>query len=353
MNTDRVKEHKKRIFGWKRAAVWAAAVLGTAILAAVLAFSVSLRRGQEKLKETGSYFEKAADPMPDAGQLEWNGEQYRYREGLINILFLGIDGRGKAEENPAIGFGAKADCIILVSLDTENDTFTFLNISRDAVTPIRWFDSTGKEIGLYDYQLGLQYTMGEGLETSCEYMEEAVSRMLGGIPIQGFCALYWNGVEKLHEELGPVTVEVPEELHELDPYHFLESGKMELTPEQAKSFVQGRDISQTGSNEARMLRQQEYIRALYKILKEKIIRNPFSVYSMKKTVEEYLVTDLETDEILALAWQARKAMGEDIAMLSVPGVTQATQFQDEFLIDKEALEKIRVSIFYDGAGSGQ
>ena len=281
MNTDRVKEHKKRIFGWKRAAVWAAAVLGTAILAAVLAFSVSLRRGQEKLKETGSYFEKAADPMPDAGQLEWNGEQYRYREGLINILFLGIDGRGKAEENSAIGFGAKADCIILVSLDTENDTFTFLNISRDAVTPIRWFDSTGKEIGLYDYQLGLQYTMGEGLETSCEYMEEAVSRMLGGIPIQGFCALYWNGVEKLHEELGPVTVEVPEELHELDPYHFLESGKMELTPEQAKIFVQGRDITKTGSNEIRLQRQQEYMRALYEKVKERVKKDPFSVFSMK------------------------------------------------------------------------
>ena len=118
--------------------------------------------------------------------------------------FLGIDGRGKAEESTAIGFGAKADCIILATLDTKEHTLAFLNISRDSVTPCRWFDSTGKEIGLYDYQLGLQYTMGDGLETSCEYMEEAVSRMLGGIPIHGYAALYWGGVAALQEETGPV-----------------------------------------------------------------------------------------------------------------------------------------------------
>ena len=158
----------------------AAGLLLAWALLLLLVFLARVWQGERKLREPGAYLSGLAEPLPDPQWVSWNGKPYEYREGLINILFLGIDGRGKAEESTAIGFGAKADCIILATLDTKEHTLAFLNISRDSVTPCRWFDSTGKEIGLYDYQLGLQYTMGDGLETSCEYMEEAVSRMLGG-----------------------------------------------------------------------------------------------------------------------------------------------------------------------------
>ncbi len=328
----------------------AAGLLLAWALLLLLVFLARVWQGERKLREPGAYLSGLAEPLPDPQWVSWNGKPYEYREGLINILFLGIDGRGKAEESTAIGFGAKADCIILATLDTKEHTLAFLNISRDSVTPCRWFDSTGKEIGLYDYQLGLQYTMGDGLETSCEYMEEAVSRMLGGIPIHGYAALYWGGVAALQEETGPVTVYVPEELHELDPFHFLEYGEMELTPEQAKIFVQGRDITKTGSNEIRLQRQQEYMRALYEKLKERVKKDLFSVLSMKESVEEYLVTDLETEEILALALQAGRALGDEMTLLSVPGSTRATQFQDEFIVDKEGMKELLVSLFYREIG---
>lgn len=344
--SDRTQEKKILKRRWGR---WAAAALGVlAVLAAAACGFVFLmiQKGQEQLKVPGEYLESAVEPFPDGEQLVWNGENYQYRDGLINILCLGIDGRGEAEENTAFGFGPKADCIILAIIDTEKHSLTFLNISRDSVTPIRWFDSTGKEVGLFDYQLGLEYTMGDGLETSCLLMEEAVSRMLGGIPIHGYCALYWGGVQALQEETGPVTVNVPEELQQLDPVHFPESGETELTPEQAKIYVQGRDITMTGSNELRMLRQQEYMRALYEKIRKKLGANPFSVFSMKEAVEDYLVTDLDTEEILALGWQIAGRSGSEMSMVSVPGVTVETQFQDEFHIDEKELQEILIELFY-------
>lgn len=342
----KIKTNRRRLSKRKKAAL---GILFLLVLG-ILAFFLIVQKGVKKLKEPGAYLEAPAEELPDAEWAAWNGNMYEYREGLVNILFLGVDGRGKAEKNTAVGFGPRADCIILVVLDTRQDNLTFLNISRDSVTPIRWYDSTGKEIGLYEYQLGLQYTLGDGLETSCQLMEEAVSRMLGGIPIDGYCALYWEGVETLQEKTGPVTVNVPQELHELDPYHFLEYGEMELTPEQAKIFVQGRDIEQTGSNELRLLRQQEYIKALYEKLKEKLIRNPFSVFAMKDAVNDYLVTDLEMEELLALSWEARGSLNGELNLLSLPGTTEETLFQDEFHIDREALEELRISLFYRGVG---
>ena len=332
---------------WKRAA---ALILGVLILLAasvLLTASGMIQKGRHSLEEPGAYLEEAVQPFPDGAQISLDGEQYEYKDGLINILCLGIDGRGKAEENTEVGFGPRADCIVLAVVDTKANTLTLLNISRDTVTPIRWFDSRGKEIGLYDYQLGLQYTMGDGLGTSCEMMEEAVSRMLGGIPIHGYCAVYWGAVSALQEVTGPVTVTIPEELRELDLYHFLEGGEVELTPEQAQIFVQGRDIGQTGSNETRMLRQQEYMQAMYQKIKEKLKRNPFYIFSMEKAVEEYLVTDLEKEEILALAWQAAGTSGEELSMITVPGETVDTMFQDEFHVDQEGLSEILEEVFYE------
>ena len=144
-----------------------------------------------------------------------------------------------------------------------------------------------------------------------------------------------------------MTVTIPEELRELDLYHFLEGGEVELTPEQAQIFVQGRDIGQTGSNETRMLRQQEYMQAMYQKIKEKLKRNPFYIFSMEKAVEEYLVTDLEKEEILALAWQAAGTSGEELSMITVPGETVDTMFQDEFHVDQEGLSKILAELFYE------
>ena len=325
-------------------------ILAGICAAGAVALAVFLHRGRNKLEKTGKYTEQVVKPLPDYHWLTVGGQMYSYRDGLINILCLGVDGRGKAEADNTYGFGPKADCIYLAVLDMENRTAKLINISRDSKVPIRWFDSTGKEIGLYDWQLGLQYTMGNGLEESCELMEEAVSRMLGGIPIHGYCALYWNGVSALQEELGNITLDVTEELSRLDSSHFPESGEQELTPEQIQIFVQGRDIKVTGSNEIRRERQQQYLRALYREVQKRVRRNPCSIWKMKSAVEDYLVTDLDTDEIAALSWQLGARNWEFPEIVNVPGTSVATKFQDEYQIDEAGLTDLVIDTFYRKTG---
>lgn len=325
---------------------WAAIGIGLLAAAGFLAAMAVGVKGKRELAEPGKYLETAARPFPDSSYLFWEEELHAYREGIINILCLGIDGRGKAQESEAIGFGPKADFILLAVFDTKENKLTFLDISRDCVTPIRWFDSSGRDGGLVDYQLGLQYTLGNGLDTSCMLMEEAVSRMLGGVPIHGYCALYWKGVEALQEQVGSVTVVVPEELSKLDPVNFLYPGETELTPEQARIYVQGRDVEVTGSNEIRFLRQKEYMKAMYQKIRELVDRNPFSLFPLKEALEEYIVTDLEWDELLVLAREASKTSA-DLELLSVPGETVATMFQDEFHIHETKFAEMKKALFYE------
>ena len=89
------------------------------------------------------------------------------------------------------------------------------------------------------------------------------------------------------------------------------------------------------------------MQAMYQKIKEKLKRNPFYIFSMEKAVEEYLVTDLEKEEILALAWQAAGTSGEELSMITVPGETVDTMFQDEFHVDQEGLSEILEEVFYE------
>lgn len=320
-------------------------LLGSVMIAGI-AFCLLVGKGNRQLREQGKYLEQLSEKLPEYHEKAFDGDTYHYRDGLINILCLGIDGRGKKEENNFYGYGPKADCIYLVSIDTKQDTLTFINISRDSWVPIRWFDSFGKEVGLYDFQLGLQYTMGNGLERSCELMEETVSRMLGGIPIHGYCALYWSGVEIIQQEIGGVTVNVPEELHLLDVANFPESGEVELSPEQAKIYVQGRDITVTGSNELRMQRQQNYMKAMYQKLRKTLLSHPLKSVEMKELIEDYLVTDLSKEEILALGVQIAVKTKESPIHETIQGTSVDTHTQDAFYIDEKALDEFLVRTFY-------
>lgn len=335
-----MKQKKKAL--WKTARYIALFLLLFVVLS-VSVYAAMIQKGMSELKK----------PVGSQGQgidfstkeILWNGDVYEYREDLITILCLGIDGREEARENTAIGFGPRADSIYLAVVDLEQKELKLLNISRDSMAEIRLRDSLGQEAGFCEMQLGLQYAIGDGLEGSCHLMEEAVSKMLG-IPIHGSCALYWKGVGEIHEVLGPVTVEVSKELHELDSATFEEAGLTELTGEQALVYVQGRDIQVEGSNGERTERQKEYMQALYGSAREKLKRNPLMVFSLWHAVEEYFVTDLAPSEIQALATLFCQLDMDELEIRSFSGSYVFGEFQDELWLDEEEKLELLIEVFY-------
>lgn len=299
------------------------------------------RLGEFKLKKADKF-----EVFSDSSE-KGNDGKYQYKEDLVNILILGIDGRGEKEKNTSYGFGPRADSIYLATFDLSKKNMTLLNISRDIVTDIKVYDSLGQEMGLYPMQLGMQYCYGDGLQGSCELMEAAVSNLLDGIAIHGYCALYWNGISTLHELFGPVTVDVPEYLYRLDPVNFQKSGITSLNAAQAKIYVQCRDINDTGSDELRRERQKIYFERLYEAARWKILRNPFCVFAAQKKVQSYLVTNLQAGEILSLAnWLSSWELSS-LQIMDVPGKTIEGELQDEYRIDEKLFEELMKKLFYE------
>lgn len=70
------------------------------------------------------------------------------------------------------------------------------------MTPIKTFDYKGNYVGDAENHLGLAYAFGDGKETSCQYMVDAVSNLFYGIPINSYVALNMEAVEQLNDAVG-------------------------------------------------------------------------------------------------------------------------------------------------------
>ncbi len=323
-----------------------------ACLALFIWYQAALRQSAKTLRQemvhtvSDDYTEYAAGAAKFA-----DGQLYTYDEERINLLVMGIDGRGKAEENRNYGYGPRADSLYLVSIVPDSEEILLLNISRDSMTSIVILDSMGKYVCKSEKQLGLAFAAGDGLHQSSQMTADAVSDLLGGIPVHGYLSLYWEGILKLDQLFGPVTVNVSEELHNLDAATFPDVGEVALTPEQAMVYVQGRNIKTEGSNEERALRQHAYLQQLINNAWKKIRNNPLLVLRAWRSLQDYLVTDLTFAELLALR-QLMKGNELQLRIVSLPGESTPGETWNEFHISEEEKEKLVRELFYTQEGNG-
>ena len=57
------------------------------------------------------------------------------------------------------------------------------------MTEIEVFNPSGKSLGESTDHINIQYAFGDGKQKSCELMKTAVSNLLDGLPIQGYCSM--------------------------------------------------------------------------------------------------------------------------------------------------------------------
>lgn len=138
---------------------------------------------------------------PDGG-VEYQGKSYRRNTYIKAILCMGIDRPGSLEETMTAGFGGQADGIFLVAQDTARDRIKVLVIPRDTMTEIMLTDLSGNELGSSIQHLTLAYAYGDGREKSCRYMTEAVSRLLGGLSIDGYMAVSMSVLPLANDKVG-------------------------------------------------------------------------------------------------------------------------------------------------------
>ena len=336
--------------GIKRAAV------GILILAAAafLAVTVVLLRKRKAIE--AEIAERQYGQMEDSNVLgsdviQYQGKAYRRNTYVKAVLCLGVDRDGAMTEETTPGFGGQADGIFLVAQDTARNSLKVLMIPRDTMTEITMTDLSGNVLGKDIHHLTLAYTYGNGRETSCEYMREAVSELLGGLEIDYYIAANTEVISILNDAVGGVTVTIPTDGMEKSDPEFIQGATVTLTGEQAEKFVRYRDTGKDHSALYRMDQEEEYIMGFFQAVKERSRTDSNIVPALFEQIEDYMVTDMAKDQYLKLAMDAleTESLGEE-NFYTVPGSGVTTARYDEFYADEEALLPLILEMFYRETG---
>ena len=231
----------------------AAAALAVLVLAAVLLFV------------GGSWLEKRSQkpetrtelPQETAETMEVDGVTYRRRTDLTTILVMGIDHDSEIEAEGSYQ-GGQADFQRLIVIDSKDKTVRQLKIDRDTMAEVTVLGMLGNPVGTTQMQISLAHGFGDGKEESCGYARDAVSRLLQGENIDFYLAMSLDGISVLNDLAGGVTVTLEDDFSAADPA-MTKGATLTLQGDQAEIFVRRRMDIGEGTNEARMVRQEEYL----------------------------------------------------------------------------------------------
>lgn len=281
------------------------------------------------------------------GWVKHNGRIYAYNEDILTFLFMGVDQRSETVQKVAEGTdGGQADALFLVALNPHSRTVSIIGINRNTMTEIDIYNEEGAYVDTVIAQIAVQHGFGNGVEKSCEYQRDAVSRLFYHLPIHGYAAINMSAIEVLNDEVGGVDVTVLEDMTSESPV-FVKGEKVHLEGKDALTYVRYRDEEAFASADRRLERQKQYLAEFVKVAKDTVKQDISGVVRLYQAVSPMMVTDITADEAVYLASQALdyKTGADDFYMLK--GETVMGEQFEEYNIDEEALYELILKIFYE------
>lgn len=328
----RNKNRRKRI---------AAVLVICGVLAIVAVFAAGIWKQQRKTHmETDGASVSSEENTSES--ITYKGKTYVYNDHLSNYLFMGIDTKGDMETAES-GNAGQADAIFLTSMDRVTKEMQVISIPRDTMTEIEMFSVSRKSLGLMENHINLQYAQGDGKTESCELMKTAVSKLLGGIPVHGYCSVNMDGIPVMTETAGNVQVVIPDNsLEEVNP-EFTEGAEVTLTKDNVEQFVRYRNTGREQSALVRQDRQKIFIEAYMKKAQEQYAKDASFVTGLYESMKPYMVTNIGNDLFVKLLSAAQEGKS---SVHTLPGKGAQGEYFDEYRVDEEALQKMIISVFY-------
>ena len=328
----RNKNRRKRI---------AAVLVICGVLAIVAVFAAGIWKQQRKAHmETDDASVSSEENTSES--ITYKGKTYVYNDHLSNYLFMGIDTKGDMETAES-GNAGQADAIFLTSMDRVTKEMQVISIPRDTMTEIEMFSVSRKSLGLMENHINLQYAQGDGKTESCELMKTAVSKLLGGIPVHGYCSVNMDGIPVMTEAAGNVQVVIPDNsLEEVNP-EFTEGAEVTLTKDNVEQFVRYRNTGREQSALVRQDRQKIFIEAYMKKAQEQYAKDASFVTGLYESMKPYMVTNIGNDLFVKLLSVAQEGKS---SVHTLPGKGAQGEYFDEYRVDEEALQEMIISVFY-------
>jgi LCP family protein required for cell wall assembly len=275
-----------------------------------------------KISEQGDYFISKIPFIGQIAHLAKSSDRILKGEddGKINILFLGMGGRGHEG-------GLLTDTIMLSFLDTKNKKVALLSVPRDLSIPLE--DSS-------------EWTKINNINAFAEVKEKnsggvAISQALADVletPIDYYVRVDFEGFTKIIDRLGGLDIYVentfddysyPITGREEDPDYYsrfqhlhFDSGWQKMDGETALKYARSRHGNNgEGSDFARARRQQIILQAAKeKLLKTENLLNPAVLTGIISDLNEHASTNLKIWEIIKL-WSTFKNINKEAVISKV------------------------------------
>ena len=257
-------------------------------------------------EEVTSGKETAEEPM---GTITLGKKKYDYFHDFETYLFIGTDATGNEEaDRPEDYQGSMADFLLLLILDKTDDKYGFLQLNRDTIAEVALIQKDGSGMAVADEQICTAHWYGGTKEMSCENTVEAVSKFLGGIPIDGYYSLNMDNIPKLNQAVGGVTVTLEEDFTKQDAG--MKKGKtLTLTDEQAYLYVHDRYGVGDEKNVSRMVRQRQYMKSFFEAAREKMEEDSEFAVGLYKQLQESATTDVKLGRATRIAKVVQRGTG--------------------------------------------
>lgn len=199
------------------------------------------------------------------------------------MLILGSDSRAEASDR------ARSDVIMLCRIDPETPRVTMVSIPRDTKVEI---DGYGTQ------KINAAYALG-----GRKLAVKTVSKY-AGVKISHYAEIYFSGLEDLVDQLGGVTVNVPEYVNYSDVT--LQPGKQELNGHEALIFARCRKTYTQGD-----FTRTKCQRILVKAMVEKVLAQPATkIPGILEKATKCFSTDLALEDLVTLATKMQ-SIGSD------------------------------------------
>lgn len=277
-----------------------------------------------------------------------DGKNYRYNNLIENVLYIGIDSEGAMETSQAYGSAPRSDVVMLVVMDKYHKTLSILSFNRNTMLEIRQYDVEGNLLTPVEEQLAYAFAAGNGGTRSCEITADAISDLLGGIPVDRYVVMNRSSLPYINQMLGGVTVTLPDDSLARQFPGLTAGNTVTLTDEQAAAFVRYRDTDQAFSNNDRMERQKVFVLGAIDKLEENVLQDPEQTWEQMNdsNMSDYVMTNITQGQYLNYV-----NILEDLD-LSQPnfyipeGESDDSEELEKYYINENSLKQLILDIFY-------
>lgn len=296
-----------------------------------------------RLWENRSSQFQANQPETVNMNLKYKGDEYELKDNIQSILVLGLDKFDSAGME-SYNNDKQADFLMLVVVDHDNESFSALHINRDTIAEMSVLGVAGDKVGTVKKQLALAHTYGNGKEMSCRNTANAVSKLLMNVEIDHYLSVTMDAVSVYNDLIGGVELTVLDDFTGIDDT-LVQGETVTLYGEHALNYVRTRYGLDDSTNSRRMVRQRQYLEALYTKTLGIIENDENFIVDVAVKLADFMVSDYTGTRMQELAEKISDY--QFLGIYELEGKNLRGDEYMEFYPYEDSVEEMVVKLFYE------